>query len=180
LLPPPLVLVAHLPVIEYAEDSHKKWMEAREMELAQMGPLCRCTTRGMGLSAAAQVVGNEGVVEKTIAFLKEYGVQVSASGSARGHARPCALALLRQLEKTGSTSPWLERRRIAFERSQGLIRAPWPPPSVYDYLPVCVDHHTGEAGTGGTDWVPPRIEVRSVNPELDADLGNRPVQTDNM
>lgn len=117
MLPPPLALVAHLPIIESWIDSKKR----------PKRPMCVCET----MSDRTEIV------KATVARLLEYIKRAGPIYSTFEDARPAVLAeAMKSLADLASADQdsWMHKRIEAYLHEHAATPASWPPPCAMDWL----------------------------------------------
>lgn len=133
LLPTPLQLVAHLPIIE-------SW--GPKEKLAAEDPKCRC--------GRSQAVDSSWMEE--LATVMQIRPSPSRGPTTARHQQLEKMAeALVQLADAVKGSEWLQHRAAAFRAEHAANPQPWPPPAAVDWLWVDL------GAPNGSVW--PKIEV---------------------
>lgn len=163
LLQPPLSLVAHLPVIEYANNAYREWKKLHSMGVESLRSRCSCTSD----RHCADCLEVETIMRRVSALLEQHHVEPDMSRDVASNAivrRDVADVLDSLARLKPVQSLWLRKRYEAFRDSQSLIRSPWPPPALYDFLLVQTDYALG-ADQAARERL--SIEVPAIDPQLD-------------
>lgn len=156
MLPQPLTLVAHLPIIEVSRPAKNSSADDAKHEENCEKVQCTC--------ARAKHTDDKslfGLCEKVTSFIdKHQQAPKDLFGPGKSDARASMLDITGALTVgCGKNSPGLKMRDKVCRSQAGVIATAWPPPAVYDFLPVVVDY-----GKDAPTIAVPRIDADRILP----------------